>query len=82
LEFSQVIRRGICGGGNAPAADGNDTVHVNSEEGNADVNNQGGTQAGKIFLRSAVDAAYTPITLGLDGKIYTENAGNMFVIGN
>jgi outer membrane protein assembly factor BamB len=67
---------------NAPAVDKNGTVYADSEDGNVYVINQGGTLKGKLFLQSAVGAAYTPIALGRDGKIYTENDGNMFVVGN
>ena len=67
---------------NAPAVDGNGTVYADSEDGNVYVINQGGTLKGKLFLQSAVGAAYTPIAVGRDGKIYTDNDGNMFVVGN
>jgi hypothetical protein len=66
---------------NAPAVDTNGVVYANSEDGNVYVINQGGTLKGKIFLRQAIGAAYTPVALGLDGRIYTENDGDMFVIG-
>jgi len=66
---------------NAPAVDANGVVYANSEDGNVYVINQGGTLKGKIFLRLAIGAAYTPVALGLNGKIYTENDGDMFVIG-
>ena len=67
---------------NAPAVDKNGAVYADSEDGNLYVINQGGTLKGKIFLQSAVGAAYTPVSLGWDGKIYTENDGNMFVVGS
>ncbi len=67
---------------NAPAVDANGTVYVNSEDGNAYVINPDGTEKGQLFLQSAIGAAYTPIAVGFDGKIYTENDGDMFVIGN
>lgn len=66
---------------NAPAVDGNGVVYANSEDGNVYVIKQGGTLKGKIFLRQAVGAAYTPVALGRDGRIYTENDGDMFVVG-
>ena len=66
---------------NAPAVDSTGTVYVNSEDGYVYVLNQGGSLKGKIFLREALGAAYTPIALGRDGKIYTENDGDMFVEG-
>ncbi len=67
---------------NAAAVDANGTVYANSEDGNVYVINQGGTLKGKIFERVAIEAAYTPIAIGPDGRLYTENDGDMFVIGN
>jgi len=66
---------------NAPAVDSTGTVYANSEDGNVYVLNPDGSLKGKIFLRKAIGAAYTPVALGRDGKIYTENDGDMFVIG-
>jgi hypothetical protein len=66
---------------NAPAVDANGIVYANNEDGNVYAINQGGTQKGKIFLRRAIGAAYTPVAIGLDGKLYTENDGDMFVVG-
>jgi hypothetical protein len=43
---------------------------------------QGGSLLGKIFLNQAIGAAYTPLSLGLDGRIYTENDGILFAVGN
>jgi hypothetical protein len=62
--------------------DSKGTVYANSEDGNVYVIHQGGVLKGNIFLRLAVGAAYTPIAIGRDGKIYTENDGDMFVVGN
>ena len=66
---------------NAPAVDRNGTVYANSEDGNVYVIKQGGTLKGKIFLKKSIGAAYTPIAIGRDGKLYTENDGHMFVLG-
>ncbi|MGA9899557.1 MAG: hypothetical protein WBQ09_15775 [Terriglobales bacterium] len=66
---------------NAPAVDKNGTVYADSEDGYVYAINQGGALKGKAFLQSALGAAYTPISLGRDGKIYTENDGVMFVVG-
>jgi outer membrane protein assembly factor BamB len=66
---------------NAPAVDKNGTVYADSEDGYVYAIKQGGTLKGKLFLQSAVGAAYTPIAIGRDGKIYTENDGDMFVVG-
>jgi hypothetical protein len=67
---------------NAPALDLFGNVFVNSEDGNLYVLKQGGTILGKIFLNKAIGAAYTPLSLGPDGRIYTENDGILFAVGN
>jgi outer membrane protein assembly factor BamB len=66
---------------NAPAVDANGTVYANSEDGNIYAINQGGIPRKRIFLRIAIGAAYTPLSIAPDGKVYTENDGHMFVIG-
>jgi hypothetical protein len=67
---------------NAPAIDANGVVYANSEDGNLFAINQGGTLKQKIFQQLALGAAYTPASLGGDGKIYSQNAGHLFVVGN
>jgi outer membrane protein assembly factor BamB len=66
---------------NALAVDAGGIVYVNSEDGNLYAINQGGTLREQIFLQLALGAAYTPLSLGNDGKIYTQNAGHLFVVG-
>ncbi len=66
---------------NAPVVDQNGVVYANSEDGNLYAINQGGTLKQNIFLQLALGAAYTPLAIGPDGKIYTENAGHLFVVG-
>jgi hypothetical protein len=69
---------------NMPAVDMNGNVYVNSEDGNIYELTQAspGTPAGKLFLNLAIGAAYTPLSIGPDGKLYTQNDGQLFVIGN
>jgi hypothetical protein len=66
---------------NAAVVDENGTVYVNSEDGHLYVIGQGGELKSKIFLQNAIEAAYTPLSLGPDGKIYTQNNGVLFVVG-
>jgi hypothetical protein len=40
------------------------------------------TPAANLFLNLALGAAYTPLSIGADGKIYTQNDGHLFVVGN
>ena len=66
---------------NGAAVDANGVVYANSEDGNLFAINQGGTLKQKIFQQLALGAAYTPASLGSDGKIYSQNAGHLFVVG-
>jgi hypothetical protein len=66
---------------NGPAVDRNGVVYANSEDGGLYTIQQGGTLRDHLFLNLALGAAYTPVAIGADGKIYTQNDGHMFVIG-
>jgi len=67
---------------NAPAIDSNGVVYANSEDGNLFAINQGGTLRDKIFQQLAIGAAYTPASIGGDGRIYSQNDGHLYVVGN
>ncbi len=67
---------------NAPAIDVNGRVYANSEDGHLYVVGQGGRLSHRLFLNLALGAAYTPLSIGPDGKIYAENDGHLFVIGD
>ena len=72
---------------NMPAVDMNGNVYVNSEDGNIYVIPQGhtgvfSTPQSQLFLNLAIGAAYTPLSIGPDGKLYTQNDGHLFVVGN
>jgi outer membrane protein assembly factor BamB len=67
---------------NAFGIDSNGVVYANSEDGNIFAINPDGTLKEKRFLQLAIGAAYTPLTIGPDGKTYTQNFGHLFVLGN
>ncbi len=67
---------------NALAIDARGVVYVNSEDGHVYAINQGGTLRERLFLQLALGAAYTPLSLGADGRIYTQNAGHLFAVGS
>ncbi len=67
---------------NAPAIDLFGAVYANSEDGRLYVVKQGGPLLGQIFMNQAIGAAYTPLSLGPDGRIYTENDGILFAVGH
>ena len=66
---------------NAPAVDVNGIVYANSEDGNLyEILN--GVVVNQVFTQLAIGAAYTPLSIGPDGRIYTQNDGRLFVVGN
>ena len=67
---------------NAPAIDGNGTVFANSEDGSLYEIDRNGNLLNTVFTQLAIGAAYTPLSIGPDGRIYTQNDGRLFVIGN
>jgi hypothetical protein len=71
---------------NAPVIDSTGLVYITSEDGNIYSVPQGHNGVftqwqQKIFLKEALGAAYTPLAIGLDGKVYSQNDGNLFVVG-
>lgn len=78
---------------NAPVLDANNTVYVESEDGNVYKIPQGqhgifdlppkvSGAATRLFLRLALGAAYTPFSIDEQGRLYAQNAGHLFVVGN
>ncbi len=66
---------------NAPAVDRDGVVYGNSEDGNVYAIGPGGVERERFFTRLAIGAAYTPLAIGRDGKIYAQNDGALFVLG-
>jgi len=66
---------------NAVAVDGRGVVYANGEDGNLYAIDQGGVLRERIFLDLALGASYTPLSIGFDGRIYTQNDGKLFVVG-
>jgi hypothetical protein len=66
---------------NAAVVDSTGTVFVNSEDGNLYTIGQGGVMLQRIFQQQAVGAAYTPVSLDSQGRIYSQNNGVFFVVG-
>lgn len=66
---------------NSIAVDARGVVYANAEDGYLYAINPNGTLRERIFLRLALGAAYTPLSIGPDGRIYTQNDGRLFVVG-
>jgi outer membrane protein assembly factor BamB len=66
---------------NAPAVGPDGTVYGNSEDGRVYAIRQGGTQITQRFLLQSLGAAYTPIVVDSQGRVYSMNGGVMTVVG-
>lgn len=66
---------------NAVAVDRDGVICATSEDGNLHAIQQGEALEQRIFLELTIGAAHTPPSLGPDGKIYSLNAGHLFVVG-
>lgn len=65
---------------NAIAVDSRGVVYANSEDGNLYAIDQNGRELQRIFLQVALGAAYTPLSIGPEGRIYTQQDGKLFVV--
>ena len=66
---------------NQPAIDGAGVTYVNSEDGYLYAIRSDGTLADQLFLDTALGAAYTPLSIGRNGIVYTQNNGHLFAVG-
>jgi len=66
---------------NQPVVDANGTVYLNSEDGNLFAFTSDGAERERLFLDTALGAAYTPVSMGPDGVIYAQNNGKLFAVG-
>ncbi len=66
---------------NAPAVDADGTVYALNENGRVYAIRQGGTMRDSFFLERTLGAAYTPLAVDAQGRIYAMNFGVLSVIG-
>jgi len=64
---------------NMVAVDRDGVVFANSEDGNLYAIDRTGAMVGRVFLKLALGAAYTPLAIGRDGRVYAQNDGTLFV---
>ena len=66
---------------NQPALDVDGTAYLNGEDGVLYAFDRSGHVIGQVFLDTALGAAYTPLSIGPGGIIYTQNNGVLFAVG-
>jgi hypothetical protein len=66
---------------NAPAVDKDGVVYAGGEDGVVYAIGQGGVDLGHLFLSMALGASYTPLSIDHAGRLYTQNDGNLVVVG-
>ena len=66
---------------NAPAVDPHGNLYINSEDGWVYKIGQGGHLLARTFLLQPLAAAYTPISIDRNGRLFSLNGGDLFVIG-
>jgi hypothetical protein len=72
---------GFAWSASALAVDGAGVVYANSEDGNLYAISPGGVEKQRLFLDSTPGSAYTPVAIDAKGRIYTQNAGIVFIAG-
>ena len=66
---------------NAPALDRNGDVFGIAEDGFLYAIGSDGTLRNSLFLEQPLGAAYTPLAIDAEGRLYAQNAGHFFVAG-
>jgi outer membrane protein assembly factor BamB len=66
---------------NAAAIDANGTVYANAEDGILYAIGQGGVLLDKVTLADPLGAAYTPLAIDAQGRVYAQSGGHLFAVG-
>src|SRR5262249_26357157 len=66
---------------NQPAVDTEGTTFANSDDGRLYAIDRSGNLRDSIFLDVTLGAAYTPVAIGGDGRLYAQNSGHLIVVG-
>jgi hypothetical protein len=66
---------------NAATIDANGTVYANAEDGILYAIGQGGVLLEKITLAGPLGAAYTPLAIDGNGRVYAQTGGHLFAVG-
>jgi hypothetical protein len=81
IECVDIDQLGIEWCVNAPAVDARGNVYANAEDGYVYQIGQGGVLKTQTFLSQALGAAYTPISLDSQGRVFVLNNGELTVFG-
>ena len=66
---------------NQPAVDAAGVTYANSDDGFLYAIDRAGQLHGAIFLDVTLGAAYAPVSIGNDGRIYVQNSGHLLAVG-
>jgi len=66
---------------NAAAIDANGTIYANAEDGILYAIGQDGVLLDKITLAGPRGAAYTPLAIDAQGRVYAQTGGHLFAVG-
>jgi outer membrane protein assembly factor BamB len=66
---------------NATAIDAQGTVYANSEDGILYAIAQGGILLDRVSLAGPLGAAYTPVAIDAQGRVYAQTGGHLFAVG-
>jgi hypothetical protein len=66
---------------NAPAIDMHGTVYMNAEDGIIYAIGQGGVLLDRLTLGGPLGAAYTPLAIDAQGRVYAQTGGHLFAVG-
>ena len=66
---------------NAAAIDENGTVYANAEDGILYAIGQGGVLLDSMELAGPLGAAYTPLAIDAQGRVYAQTGGHLFAVG-
>jgi outer membrane protein assembly factor BamB len=58
------------------------TAYANSDDGHLYAIDRSGNLRDSTFLDVVIGAAYAPVAIGGDGRIYAQNSGHLIVVGN
>ena len=78
---STTIQTASNGASTSPPSTRAGITYANSDDGFVYAIDRSGELHDSIFLNVALGAAYTPVSIGPDGRIYAQNSGHLIAVG-